>query len=525
MASNISEIKNVIWIDKNVYDDENQGYKKIMEEKYGLEVNTFDDAKLGIEAIKETETYSPIFIITSGSIYPEFYQFFKRAVTFIKNLPVQIIFTSSVESFKSTHKKDEIGQQIGKFYNLGGVTDDFKDVENFIVKMNTKLRNYKVHCPYTYKRSQDFTGLQTFSYITENKTLPLPMFYKSILSNAKIDYKETLAFIHFILNNFGNEKISELFKGMILFNDIPEPILSKFFARGYTLESPFYGIMNQNLMKKNYNYFSTYIKFLYKGIINCSYPSKTDCTLYRGTKLESFEINYLRNIVKKKKLNKEIPIIYCTSFLSFSTNYKTAENLAQRREIKPDKKKDISIVVDEESIETEESSEQNIDPPKQNEKKPIKVAEPINKIKINKINLKIEPAKTKNKSINKYKPFANKVEPKKNNHKSIGKNNIIVKKAQPTINIAKESSSPNNEVIIKLNPLKKRDKDKVMRTNGFLNQISYFHEEDEVLFFPFSSFELVDIYEKEEGFTSRTFIELDYSTRFLKKLDKCIYVK
>ena len=337
MTSNISEINKVIWIDKSVYNDENQGYKKIMEDKYGLEVNTFDNAKLGIEAIKETETYSPIFIITSGSIYPEFYQFFKRAVTYIKNLPVQIIFTSSVQGFKAKHKNDEIGQQIGKFYNLGGVTDIFSDVENFIVKMNTKLKNYKVNCPYTYSRSQDFTGLQTFSYISESKTLSLPMFYKSILINSKIDYKETLAFIHFVLNNFGNKKIAELFKGMILFNDIPDPILSKFFARGYTLESPFYGIMNQNLMKKNYNYFSTYIKFLYKGIINNSYQPKTDCTLYRGTKLESFEINYLKNILKKKKLNHEIPIIYCTSFLSFSTNYITAENLAKRREIDPHK--------------------------------------------------------------------------------------------------------------------------------------------------------------------------------------------
>ena len=515
MTSNISEINKVIWIDKSVYNDENQGYKKIMEDKYGLEVNTFDNAKLGIEAIKETETYSPIFIITSGSIYPEFYQFFKRAVTYIKNLPVQIIFTSSVQGFKANHKNDEIGQQIGKFYNLGGVTDIFSDVENFIVKMNTKLKNYKVNCPYTYSRSQDFTGLQTFSYISESKTLSLPMFYKSILINSKIDYKETLAFIHFVLNNFGNKKIAELFKGMILFNDIPDPILSKFFARGYTLESPFYGIMNQNLMKKNYNYFSTYIKFLYKGIINNSYQPKTDCTLYRGTKLESFEINYLKNILKKKKLNHEIPIIYCTSFLSFSTNYTTAENLAERREIDPHKDKEMSIIVDDSMVETDESSENN------NMKQyQIKIMQPENKVKINKINLKIQPLKNKNKSINKYKPLAKNVVPKKNAHKSIGKMNILIKK-EPIINIVKESSSLNNEVILKLNPLKKRDKDKVMITNGFLNQISYFHEEDEVLFFPFSSFELVDVYEDE----TRTFIELDYSTRFLKKVEKCIYFK
>ena len=56
-----------------------------------------------------------------------------------------------------------------------------------------------------------------------------------------------------MLTNFGNSNIANLLKGMILFNDIPEPILSKFLARTYTLEIPFYGIMNQNLMKKNFN--------------------------------------------------------------------------------------------------------------------------------------------------------------------------------------------------------------------------------------------------------------------------------
>ena len=144
------EIKQVIWIDKSVFNEENQGYKKIMVQKYGLEVNEYNDAKKGIEAIKRAEIYSPIFIITSGSIYPEFYKFFKDAVTYIKNLPVQIIFTSSTQSFIATHKNDEIGKQIGKFYNLGGVTDVFSQVEDFIVRTTKKLKDYKVNCPYTY---------------------------------------------------------------------------------------------------------------------------------------------------------------------------------------------------------------------------------------------------------------------------------------------------------------------------------------------------------------------------------------
>ena len=117
-----------------------------MEQKYKLNVKCYNNTDDGIKAIKNAEIYLPIFIITSGSIYPEFFKFFKAAVTYIKNLPVQIIFTSSVESFLKKHKDDEIGKQIGKFYNLGGVTSSFSQVEDFINKVIKKLNDYKVKC-------------------------------------------------------------------------------------------------------------------------------------------------------------------------------------------------------------------------------------------------------------------------------------------------------------------------------------------------------------------------------------------
>ena len=59
-----------------------------------------------------------------------------------------------------------------------------------------------------------------------------------------------------------------------------------------------------------------------------------------------------------------------------------------------------------------------------------------------------------------------------------------------------------------------------MKTNASLREISFFHEEDEVLFFPFSSFELVDVKEYDN---SITVITLDYSIRFNKKLQDCSY--
>lgn len=408
-----SEIKSVIWIDKSVNNDENQGYKKIMEDKYGLDVKVYDDARIGIEAIKNAEIYLPIYIITSGSIYPEFYRFFKGAVTYIKNLPVQIIFTSSVESFKNTHRNDEIGRQIGTFYNLGGITDRFSQVEEFILETNKKLKEFRTQSIYTSEFQRDFSGLQTFSYIYEYERLSLPPFYRDIINHSSINYNDISTLINFMLTNFGNKDISELLKGMILYNDIPEPILSKFFARAYTIESPFYDIMNQNLMRQNYEIYSTYIKLLYKGIFNRSYEPKTDCTLYRGTKLEQFEIDMLKEMLRKKNNSEEVQIIYNTSFLSFSNNDHIAEELGKRR------------------LET-----------------------------------------------NKNRP-----------------------------------------VIIKLNALRSQDSDRIINSNGCLFDISVFHNESEILFFPFSSFELVNI---EEYSNNMIMIEFNYSLRFKNKVNESL---
>ena len=84
----------------------------------------------------------------------------------------------------------------------------------------------------------------------------------------------------------------------------------------------------------------------------------------------------------------------------------------------------------------------------------------------------------------------------------------------------REASEENRETILKLNPLSAEDEKEIMKTNASLREISLFHEEDEVLFFPFSSFELVDVKEYDK---TMTVITLDYSLRFKEKVENCGY--
>ena len=63
-------------------------------------------------------------------------------------------------------------------------------------------------------------------------------------------------------------------------------IISKWWARIYTYESPFYSIMNKSLMRKQYKEYEIYIRLLYRGLACNSYKPKFGANLLRGTKLE-----------------------------------------------------------------------------------------------------------------------------------------------------------------------------------------------------------------------------------------------
>ena len=80
-------------------------------------------------------------------------------------------------------------------------------------------------------------------------------------------------------------------------------------------------------------------------------------------------------------------------------------------------------------------------------------------------------------------------------------------------------TSKNRPVIIKLNPLNREDSERIIKTNGNLCEISYYHDESEILFFPFSSFELVDVREFINGMV---IIEFNYSLRFRSKVDESV---
>ena len=250
-------------------------------------------------------------MITSGEIYPIFFNYMKNTLEELTVIPFSIIFTYSKKNFIEKHKNDEIGTLYNKtFFNRGGVVDQFNGVTSFIDEIYSNLNNFESENKYKGQLTKDYSGLIVFEEVKDY--LPLPSFYEDIYNNKHIDFAKLNDFTKFFLKNFCTENIEKLLKPLILFKEVPEVIISKYWARIYTHESPFYSIMNKNLMNNNYKEYEIYIKLLYRGLSCNSYRPKYRSTLSRGTKLELSEINYLKSISGKNIT------IFNKSFLSFS---------------------------------------------------------------------------------------------------------------------------------------------------------------------------------------------------------------
>ena len=164
----------------------------------------------------------------------------------------------------------------------------------------------------------------TFEYLDSEEDLLAPALYKDIITNEEITKEDCKNFHNFILS-FNSGELNTLIKNLDLFKIIPFEILSKYWARFYSVESDFYKVLNNDLMKSNLSFnYKTFIKMLYTGVeINSlkSYPGKY---LFRGAVINKTEIEKIKYYIQIGKLINVIA--FSKAFLSFSENKDKAES-------------------------------------------------------------------------------------------------------------------------------------------------------------------------------------------------------
>ena len=310
-------MKTYIWLDKNINTKENQNYVKELELIYQIEVKTYENI---IKAIKYLETlnFEETKIIISGQLYDEFVLIFKEKVSKINVVPKIIVFTQDKNTFIKSHS--DFRNLNNKFYCLGGVVDSFDDVEKFLNNPIKPIPDVQL----------------TFEQIKTKEQLVLPLFFKSLidaLPNEAIE-KYTISLYDNYAKN--NNKVKELLGPIKYIKDIPIEILSKYYARLYTIESEFYEKINKDLGLNKYDNYLRFIKILYEGVKFKSLPLSKEKILYRGAKISNDEIIKIKENMNKKIEGLPSSIVFSKSFLSFSKDESRAKYFFKKGNINND---------------------------------------------------------------------------------------------------------------------------------------------------------------------------------------------
>ena len=309
----------ILWIDQNIDDEKNTKYIKELKKGLNLEnFETYKDVSNAIEKMKNL-SFVPIVIICSGEIYPELIKLFKQNINEFKICPKIIIFTENKKTYLDLNLNDEELHINHKFYNIGGVVDNFNEVKNFILK-------YLINESYNIKIFQrNNHNIFNFEYINYQNQLILPIIFSN---NISIEKEKIKKFNEMTYMKYKRYEIGPLYKILFEADEIPYEILSKFWMRSNLLNSYFSIEMEKNLLSNKSEDYLIFIQMMYEGIKLNSFSFKSETELYLGSYFNDDTIKKLEYSFKNKDINSNLPvsIIYSTSFFSFYGNKEKAEN-------------------------------------------------------------------------------------------------------------------------------------------------------------------------------------------------------
>ena len=314
-----------IWIDENIANSENLNYLKILNSITACKgFNSLDKAFNCFFLTKKEEknNFRLIFVIVSGKLFGRYIKKLKENINEIINIPYTFIFTSNYykkillkQEYDKNHKisYDTMKSVNDGFFNPGGVYDNFDEL---LIHLKGKKNYQNTNIQKRLTEKLNYEGILTFEYLKSEEDLLAIALYKDIITNDKTTKEDCIKFHNYIIS-FNNPELNNIIKNLNLFGYIPFQILTKYWVRLYTIESQFYKILNNDLMKSIlHSSYKIFIKMMYTGVsINSikSYPGKF---LYRGSSINKIEIDKIKQYNAKGKLSTVV--VFSKAFLSFS---------------------------------------------------------------------------------------------------------------------------------------------------------------------------------------------------------------
>ena len=222
----------MLWIDQNNDKEENKGYIQF----YSKEIEDFSfnlvtSVKEGYSFLGKFK-FQLIYVILSGRLAEEFLDRYEENLRNLTVLTFNIIFCFNGKYHKSKKYAND------PFYNPGGVVTEFEEVIR-ILKMdkNSLNINQKINIQNSNSNNNNDKSFIVIPKSIENISFPI-IFKKFAYRFINEDELEKLKGLLF--NNY-NKDVKSI--GLLdIFNSkikIPYYLLSKFFIRLYTMESPF----------------------------------------------------------------------------------------------------------------------------------------------------------------------------------------------------------------------------------------------------------------------------------------------
>ena len=280
---------------------------------------TYTDINRAIIAIKQLKFHETIIIVNAEN-FIDFVKLFNENLINICIIPKIIIFS---EKKIAITLPNNIQNKL--FYTHFGVKNKIQ-IYNFLKKEGEE--NKKIIADEYPQPQPDTESALIFQRIRSRGDLHLPSFYKILLDISETNDDRFIK----TMKEYKDDKIyKKLFNPIISIPDIPIELLSKYYARMYTIEGQFFKKMKVDLLidyNKDNIIYQSYIKTLYEGLERKALkPLKS----FQGIQLYSAQY-FTENQIKE--LNEyrlrtvdyyKVPIIFSKLFLSFTKDITIAE--------------------------------------------------------------------------------------------------------------------------------------------------------------------------------------------------------
>ena len=317
--------KNIVWIDANVYNDENKETLIQLKSKLNnFKFFIFTSVESAFSLIKSDSNFhfNLFYVIVSGRLAEIFFNEYNKT-----SLNYPIIAATIVYCYKQTYHEQK-PYYLDPFLNPGKIVSSYDKIIDYIQLDECNWKNNMGIIQKAYIPKNDNFG-NTFEYADSFSKIAYPVYLQKILNSSLIKKCDIKNLQHFLMTYFSQYK--NLIKPSQEKNiDIPYHILAKFYLNLYSGENPqFYKFMNRDLTNKNFDTYKTFIFLMYNAL-NKKTIKNYNGLLYRGAVLNIEEFRQLENVYKKAKSDKNssnkinIPLYISQTFLSFSKLEKKA---------------------------------------------------------------------------------------------------------------------------------------------------------------------------------------------------------